>query len=189
MLDYVERTAKRTVSERSALDTVKALFAGQGDETELFQHPERLLAQFPECRAYYAELDALLALPYDQFATAETALRQKYQHNSVVKLFAPALGRARETAEKLVCKRALLRAAIQIVADGKTDAANTTDPYAAKASPFGYSVVPGGFELSSAFQSSGKPVTLRCAPFVEPVPANEPVKPPAPPKKEENGNF
>ena len=84
--------------------------------------------------------------PFDASALTSTLHRQKDRP-------------IREGLQAHRIEREMLRVGLAVLESGPDQAGRSRDPVTGR--PFVYLAKPGGFELQSAFQSKGKPVTMR----------------------------
>jgi hypothetical protein len=125
------------------------------------------------CDAFAKRFDEVIAaaeLPYDKYDAASKSLEEKLKGfdptskplivDMVPKLLLGGNVKVRRAEMKIEARRAMLRAAIAIAANGEGELKSTKDPFSD--GPFEYTKLPDGFELKSKLRDhEGKPVTLR----------------------------
>lgn len=118
----------------------------------------RMLTLAEAIRPAYARLAAKLDLPPDQFDREFASEEARQADNPVFKVVFPELHKVRRQHARTEIRRALLAAAVAVVASGPTALDDHPDPFAK--GRFEYQPFAGGFELRSKTQFAGKPVVL-----------------------------
>jgi hypothetical protein len=119
---------------------------------------KRLIEALEGVKPFLDEQRRLVALPRDQFLAQWPALQAKQSANPAAKVMLPAVTKVVNARDRSRAYFALLRAAVAVVRDGQAALKQHPDPFGA--GPFQYTAKPRGFELRSALEIDGKPVTL-----------------------------
>jgi hypothetical protein len=146
---------------------VKELLLGNKDTDEVMKlvddnSAKRLIEAMEALGPFYEEQRRLVGLPRDQFLAQWPGFEQKQSANPLANLMMPSLTKVVDARDRAACRLALLKAAVAVTMDGQGALAKNPDPYGK--GPFQYTARPNGFELRSALQINGKPVTLIAGP-------------------------
>jgi hypothetical protein len=117
-----------------------------------------VLEKAEAARPFYAEWSKKMDLPPAKFEEEWAKEQKALETNPVLKVLAPALGKCRQAEARREAKRALLAAALAVVADGPAALTAHPDPFGQ--GPFEMTRFDGGFELRSHLTSEGKPIAL-----------------------------
>jgi hypothetical protein len=119
---------------------------------------ESLVKLAEEGRPYYESLATKTALPPDEFAKLMDAEMKRIEKNPVARIVFPALVKCQHLEARLLCRRAMLAAAIAIQLGGKDALKTHPDLYGN--GPFAYEAFDVGYVLQSKFQLTDKPTSL-----------------------------
>jgi hypothetical protein len=149
--------------ERDIRGKVRELLVGSEDTAEVLKlvddaSAKRLVEALESLKPFYEEQRRLVALPRDQFKAAWPAFEKKQSANPLARLMLPALTKVVDARDRATAKLELLKAAVDVTRDGKTALEKHRDPFGV--GPFVYVGRSNGFELRSALEIDGKPVTL-----------------------------
>jgi hypothetical protein len=148
-------------------ERVKALLLGNQDGEEVMKlvderSASRLIETMEALGPFYEEQRRLVGLPRDQFRAQFPEFEKKQSANPLAKLMMPALTKVVDARDRGRARMELLKAAVAVARDGQGTLADHPDPFGK--GPFQYAARPQGFELRSALQIDGKPVTLTVGP-------------------------
>jgi hypothetical protein len=146
---------------------VQALIVGSQDAEEVMKlvddrSARRLIETLEALGPFYEEQRRLVGLPRKQFLAEWPTFQKKHSANPVGRLMLPALVKVVDARDRAAGRLALLKAAVAVKRDGEPALAKHADPFGT--GPFQYTARPHGFELRSALQIDGKPVTLVVGP-------------------------
>jgi hypothetical protein len=122
----------------------------------------RLIQALEGLQPFLDEQRRLVALPRDQFLAQWPALQAKQSANTAAKVMLPAVTKVVDARDRGRARMELLKTAVAVARDGQAALANHPDPFGK--GPFQYAARPHGFELRSALEIDGKPVTLLVGP-------------------------
>jgi hypothetical protein len=122
----------------------------------------RLIQALEGLLPFLDEQRRLVALPRDQFLAQWPALQAKQSANTAAKVMLPAVIKIANARDRARAKFEMLRAAVAVTQDGKAALEKHRDPFGD--GPFQYTARKNGFELRSALEIDGKPVTLTVGP-------------------------
>ncbi len=153
------------MSEPERMKMIGALTAGGGDEESMKRiygvvtDPVRLAAEI----AFIAEMNkataAALALPEAEFQAYRRSMEGRVNdEHPMAQLILPSYDSVQKSIQKVRVQRTMLDAGLAVMQGGPGQLANYRDPATSRS--FTYVPTPAGFELRSAYQVKGKPVTM-----------------------------
>jgi hypothetical protein len=122
----------------------------------------RLIKALEGLGPFFDEQKRLAGLSRSQFLTEWPALQKKQASDPVATVMLPAIVKVIDARDRSRARLSLLQAAVDVARHGRDALANHRDPFGA--GPFEFVARPQGFELRSALQIDGKPVTLVAGP-------------------------
>lgn len=126
---------------------------------------EQCLEYLTALRPIYAEMKRVLALPADQFDTANSELTEKVKENPAAPFVAPNVAAMQKAANVYACRLSLIQAAVEIQSAGPVAIDSHADPFGEGTLKYSDHTSPGdphdAYRLSSQLErSSGRKVSL-----------------------------
>jgi hypothetical protein len=118
----------------------------------------KIISMLESLMPAYDELEKIVALPPDEFATRFSDFRERMKSKPLAAILLPAVGKFMSAIYQREAKQAMLLAALRIVEQGPDAVKETRDPFGD--GPFEYQASSEGFELRSKLMHEGKPVSL-----------------------------
>jgi hypothetical protein len=146
------------LSQESGETKKEQLARGKAYLEECGGTAEGLLKLADEARPLYEELAKKTALPPDEFAKLMEVEGKRIEKNPVARIVFPVLVKCHRLEARLLCRRALLSAALAIQLGGREALKAHPDPYGNGL--FVYEAFDGGYVLQSKLQFKEKPVSL-----------------------------
>ena len=158
--DFYERLSKLTPDER--IESVQSAMISNPDDVgaAIFRDPDRFKAEMEFVQKAQAQMAEAMFWPDARFNEWMQQFDEKHaDEHPLAVLLMPAYAGIRTSLQSARITREMLSVALDVLESGPDQAGRSRDPVTGR--PFGYLPKPGGFELQSAFQSKGKPVTMR----------------------------
>ncbi len=166
----LEKLAAQSADERVKLASAYGL-DNEADEPDqrypaqrmeqVLRDPARFKAEMDFIAQIQAQMAEAMSWPGDRFGEWRAELEAKTLEHPVAALSLPIYDELHARLEAARVQRAMLGAGLDILQNGPARLAEMRDPVTGRG--FAYVPKPGGFELQSALQVKGKPVTMSFA--------------------------
>jgi hypothetical protein len=157
-VDWVVTELRQAETEGRFPERLQTMFGLPSDEAHAIlqrvRSAEGLRKLAPDARRLLHEAGEAMALGVEEFrGKARPRLESAFKDNPLAELISTGLDYEYDEQAVGRCRFAMLKAAIDVVANGQSALSRHPDPYG---SAFRYSPFPGGFELRSDFTRDGK---------------------------------